>query len=67
MDQKPANTLGYKITIGVLVAIIAVMAYMLMNQKKEVITITKTSNEEKVTLQEQLDSLLMEHEKVKAA
>lgn len=67
MDQKPVNTLGYKITIGVLLVIIAVMAYMLVNQKKEVVTVTQTSNQERVELQGQLDSLLAEHEKVKAA
>lgn len=67
MDQKPVNTLGYKVTIGVLLVIIAVMAYMLVNQKKEVVTVTQTSNQEKVELQGQLDSLLAEHEKVKAA
>jgi hypothetical protein len=67
MDQKPVNTLGYKVTIGVLLVIIAVMAYMLVNQKKEVVTVTQTSNQEKIELQGQLDSLLAEHEKVKAA
>jgi hypothetical protein len=66
MDDRPVSTLGYKITIGVLVGIIAVLAYMLMNQKKEVITITQTANTEKAGLQVQLDSLLAEHERVKA-
>ncbi len=34
MDEKPGNALGYKITIGVLLAIIAVLAFLLINQKK---------------------------------
>jgi len=67
MDERPVNTLGYKITIGILVAIIAVLAYLLMNQKKDVATTTETANAEKQVLQQQLDSLLMEHEKVKTA
>jgi len=67
MDERPVNTLGYKITIGILVAIIAVLAYLLMNQKKDVVTTTETANAEKQVLQQQLDSLLMEHEKVKTA
>jgi hypothetical protein len=37
MDAKPVNTLAYKIAIGVLLAIIAVMAWMLVNQKKEIV------------------------------
>ncbi len=66
MDEKPVNTLAYKITIGVLVAIIAVMAWMLINQKKEVVTLEKATATEETSLQSQLDSLLAEHERVKA-
>jgi hypothetical protein len=67
MDEKPVNTLGYKITIGILLAVIAVLVYLLMNQKKEVITVMQTSSLEKQELHTQLDSLLAEHERVKAA
>jgi hypothetical protein len=66
MDDKPVSTIGYKITIGILVVIIAVMAYLMINQKKEVITISQTANSEKAELQRQLDSLIAEHERVKA-
>jgi hypothetical protein len=66
MDEKPVNTLAYKIIIGVLVAIIAVMAWMLINQKKEVVTLEKATATEETSLQSQLDSLLAEHERVKA-
>lgn len=65
MDPKPVNTLGYKIAIGVLLAIIAVMAWMLINQKKEVVTLVKSNDGQQVELQNQLDSLLAEHERVK--
>jgi len=67
MEEKSVNTMGYKITIGILVVIIAVLSYLLMNQKKEVVLVTQTSNTEKLSMQNELDSLLSEHERVKAA
>jgi hypothetical protein len=67
MDQQPANTLAYKITIGVLLAIIAVMAWMLLNQKKEVVTLTQNVDSQQNELQVELDSLLAEHERVKVS
>jgi len=67
MDDKPVNTLYYKITIGVLLAVIAVMAWLLLNQKKEVITLEKNTLTEQTELQSQLDSLLAEHERVKVS
>lgn len=65
MDKKPVNTLAYKVTIGVLLAVIAVLAWMLINQKKEVLTQAKNSDSLQIELQAQLDSLLAEHERVK--
>ena len=66
MDQNSSNTIGYKITIGILVAIIAVLAWMLLNQKKEVVTLTKIAEDtQQKELKLQLDSLLAEHERVK--
>ena len=67
MESKPANTLPYKITIGILLAIIAVMAFMLFNQKKEIIVHEKDSEAVTTQLQGQLDSLLAEHERVKVS
>jgi hypothetical protein len=67
MDPKPVNTLGYKITIGVLIAVIAVMAWMLLNQKKETTTLVQNTNSQETILQSQLDSLLAEHERVKTS
>lgn len=67
MDKKPANTLAYKISIGILLAIIAVMAWMLMNQKKEIVLQEKDSGNVQMELQSQLDSLLAEHERVKVS
>ena len=67
MESKPANTLPYKITIGILLAIIAVMAFMLFNQKKEIIVHEKDSEAVTAELKGQLDSLLAEHERVKVS
>ena len=67
MESKPANTLPYKITIGILLAIIAVMAFMLFNQKKEIIVHEKDSEAVTTELKDQLDSLLAEHERVKVS
>jgi len=67
MEPKPANTLGYKISIGVLLAVIAVMAWMLVNQKKEIVIQEKDSDNVKTELKGQLDSLLAEHERVKVS
>lgn len=67
MDEKPVKTIGYKLTIGVLLAIIAVMAWMLLNKKKEIVTIEKTGVEQQLNIENQLDSLLAEHERVKAS
>lgn len=67
MDTKPVNTLPYKISIGVLLAIIAVLAWMLVNQKKEIVIQEKVSDNMQLELQSQLDSLLAEHERVKVS
>lgn len=67
MEPKPVNTLGYKISIGILLAIIAVMTWMLLNQKKEIFTSEKKSETMQNELQGQLDSLLAEHERVKVS
>ena len=67
MDNRPVNTIGYKVIIGFLIIIIAVLAYMLISQNKEVVIIKEVASTEKSELQGQLDSLLAEHERVKAA
>lgn len=68
MDPKPVNTLGYKIAIGVMAAVIGVMGWMLYNQKTQVITVTEEAKVQAAAVEnlgDELDSLLAEHEKVK--
>jgi hypothetical protein len=67
MDQNPVNTLAYKITIGVLLAIIAILVWLVINQKNEAVTLSRNSDSLQSELQGQLDSLLAEHERVKVS
>jgi hypothetical protein len=67
MDQKPVNTLVYKIIIGVLLAVILLLAWLLFNQKKEIVTFEKNTDTQQTELQSELDSLLAEHERVKVS
>jgi hypothetical protein len=65
MSETPSNNLGYKVTIGVMGAIILVLAFLLFNQRKQANTVTQASNEQKFELQSELDSLVAEHQRVK--
>jgi len=61
------NTKGYKITIGIMAAIIAVLLWMLLftNEKVKVVTTQKDNVEqERVKLEGELDSLMYEYEQV---
>lgn len=59
------KTTGYKVTIGILVAIIAVLLWMLLYTKEEVKAVESKSAEVELDLQGQLDSLMAEHELIK--
>jgi hypothetical protein len=64
---KKDNTKAYKITIGIMAAIIAVLLWMLLftNEKVKVVTIEKDNVElERVQLEGELDSLMYEYEQV---
>ena len=73
-EQKPTvaakpkdNTKGYKITIGIMAAIIAVLLWMLLftNEKVKVVTVEKDNVEmERAQLEGELDSLMFEYEQV---
>lgn len=73
-EQKPDQiakpkdkTMGYKITIGIMAAIIAVLLWMLLftNEKVKVVTIEKDNVEmQRTQLEGELDSLMFEYEQV---
>ena len=67
MESKPVNTLVYKISIGILLAVIAVMTWMLINQKSVIVTQEMRSANVKNELNAQLDSLLAAHNRVKVS
>ena len=73
-EQKPMtelkpkdNTKKYKITIGIMAAIIALLLWMLLfsNEKVKVVTLEKDNVEmERTQLENELDSLMFEYEQV---
>jgi peptidoglycan hydrolase CwlO-like protein len=66
---KAANTKGYKITIGIMAAVIAVLLWLLLftNEKVKVVTTEKESVEaERVELQSEFDSLMFQYDQIKA-
>jgi hypothetical protein len=67
MENQPSNTLGYKVAIGILLLVIAIMAWMLINNRTTVVTLVKEKDMQRIELQSELDSLLTEHERVKSS
>ena len=68
LNVKKNNTMGYKITIGILSAIIIVLLWMLLftNEKVKVVTVEKDNVEmERAQLEGELESLMVEYEDVK--
>lgn len=66
MENEHVNTTGYKIAIGILLVIIAVMAWMMLNTHTKVATLVKEKNLQSIELEAELDSLMQEHERVKS-
>ena len=67
MENEPVKTTGYKVVIGILLVIIAVMAWMMLNTRTKVVTLVKEKNTQSIELQSELDSLMNEHERVKSS
>jgi uncharacterized protein YoxC len=67
MSETTSGNRGYQITIGVMGVIILILAAMLINQHGKINKIMQNSDEQKITLQGELDSLVAEHERVKAS
>ncbi|MCK5857668.1 MAG: hypothetical protein KAG64_09260 [Bacteroidales bacterium] len=67
VSQTTANTKGYKITIGIMAAIIAVLIWMLLFAKEQVKAVVfdrDNIEQERVQLDRELDSLMLEYEQV---
>ena len=64
-----ANTRGYKITIGIMAVIIAILLWMLLftNEKVKVVTVEKEGIEaERMQLQTEFDSLMFQYDQIKS-
>lgn len=64
-ENQKKGTLGYKITIVAEALIIVLLLFMLNNQKVETQTITVEKTKEVNSLQDELNALKLEHEKIK--
>ncbi len=64
-EVKKGSTTGYKVTIGILVAIIAVLLWILLYSREEIKAVTHEKEEIRLDLTGELDSLMMEHLSVK--
>jgi len=65
VENKKSSTVGYKITIGILIAIIAVLLWMILYSREEIKAVNVEKEEIRFTLTGELDSLMVEHLEVK--
>ncbi len=64
-ENKKKSALGYKITIGVLIAIIAVLLWIILYSREEIKAVNVEKEEIRFSLTGELDSLMVEHREVK--
>jgi hypothetical protein len=64
-ENKKVSTTGYKVTIGILVAVIAVLLWMLLYSREETKAVVIQKEELRIDLTGELDSLMFEHDFVK--
>ncbi|HNX44891.1 MAG TPA: hypothetical protein PLJ84_02465 [Bacteroidales bacterium] len=67
MSEKLSGNYGYKITIGIMAAVILVLTFLLVSQQRHAASRLQASDEQKFALQDELDSLIAEHQRVKAS
>ena len=65
LEVKKKSTVGYKITIGILIAIIAVLLWIILYSREEIKAVNVEKEEIRFTLTGELDSLMVEHLEVK--
>ena len=63
--EKKVNTTGYKVTIGILIAIIAVLIWTLLYSREEIKAVNNQKEEIRLDLTGELDSLMVQHTAVK--
>ncbi len=65
LENKKVKTIGYKVTIGILVAIIIVLLWILLYSREEVKAVNVEKEEIRLNLTGELDSLMVEHTTIK--
>lgn len=65
-ENQKKGVLGYQITIGIMAVIIIVLLFLLNNAKTEVQTVVIEKQQIESSLQGELDSLMVEHDRIKA-
>ncbi len=65
LDNKKVKTTGYKVTIGILVAIIIVLLWILLYSREEIKAVNVEKEEIRLNLTGELDSLMVEHTTIK--
>ncbi len=64
-ENKKVKTIGYKVTIGILVAIIIVLLWILLYSREEIKAVNVEKEEIRLNLTGELDSLMVEHTTIK--
>lgn len=64
-ESKTKSTIGYKVTIGILVAIIAVLLWILLYSREEIKAVTVEKEQIQMTLTGEVDSLMVEQSNIK--
>ncbi len=65
VETKKVNTIGYKITIGILVVIIAILLWILLYSREEIKAVNIEKEQIQMTLNGEVDSLMVEQSKIK--
>ncbi len=65
VETKKVNTVGYKVTIGILVAIIAVLLWILLYSREEMKAVKIEKEQIQISLTGEVDSLMVEQKNIK--
>ncbi len=65
LENKKVKTIGYKVTIGILVAIIIVLLWILLYSREEIKAVNVEKEEIRLNLTGELDSLMVEQTTIK--
>jgi myosin heavy subunit len=64
-EVKKVNTIGYKVTIGILLAIIAILLWILLYSREEIKAVRIEKEQIQMTLTGEVDSLMVEQTNIK--